>query len=60
MSSQDISIIIAALSALFSAISAAVNLWNTNTFRRQLKNTTIDACRAGSGNLHRTLSGVSA
>jgi len=31
MGSQEISIIIAACSALFSAISAGVNLWNTNT-----------------------------
>jgi len=59
MSSQDISIFIAACSALFSAISAGVNLWNTNTFRRQLKNTTIDACVAASGALkaavHKTI-----
>jgi hypothetical protein len=59
MSSQDISIIIAACSALFSAISAGVNLWNTSTFRRQLKNTTIDACVAASAALkaavHKTI-----
>jgi hypothetical protein len=59
MGSQEISIIIAACSALFSAISAGVNLWNTSTFRRQLKNTTIDSCVAASGALkaavHKTI-----
>jgi hypothetical protein len=34
-------------------------LWNTNTFRRQLENTTIDACVAASGALkaavHKTI-----
>jgi hypothetical protein len=51
MSSQEIATIIAALSAFFSAVSAGVNLWNTKTFRRQLKDTTTDACVAASGAL---------
>ncbi|MEH2550524.1 hypothetical protein V1283_007169 [Bradyrhizobium sp. AZCC 2262] len=44
MSLQTIAWIAAAVSAFFSAVSAAANWYNANTFRRQLKNTTIDAC----------------
>jgi hypothetical protein len=44
MSLQTLAFIAAAVSAFFSAVSAAANWYNTNTFHRQLKNTTIDAC----------------
>ena len=44
MSLQTLAWIAAAVSAFFSAVSAAANWYNANTFRRQLKNTTIDAC----------------
>jgi hypothetical protein len=43
MSLQTVAWIAAAVSAFFSAVSAAANWYNANTFRRQLKNTTIDA-----------------
>jgi hypothetical protein len=59
MSTQDVSVIIAAFSAVASAVSAIVNLWNTSNFRRQLQSTTIDACVAASGALkaavHKTI-----
>ena len=44
MTSQDIATIVAACSAFFSAVSAAANWYNSSTFYRQLRNTTIDAC----------------
>ena len=44
MSSQDIAVIIAACSALFSAISAAASWYSSSSFYRQLRNTTVDAC----------------
>jgi hypothetical protein len=44
MSLQTVAWVAAAVSAFFSAVSAAANWYNANTFRRQLKNTTIDAC----------------
>ena len=59
MTTQEIAAVIAAFSALFSAISAGVNLYNTKAFLRQLTNTTTDACVAASGALkaavHKTI-----
>jgi hypothetical protein len=51
MSLQTIAWIAAAVSAFFSAVSASANWYNANTFRRQLKNTTIDACVAAAAAL---------
>ena len=39
-----LAVIAAALSAVASAASASANWWNTTTFVRQLRNTTVDAC----------------
>ena len=44
MSPQDIGTTIAACAAFFSALSAAASWYNSSTFYRQLKNTTVDAC----------------
>jgi hypothetical protein len=41
-----ISAIAGSISAFCAAISAAINLFNTRTFLRQLQNSTIDACLA--------------
>jgi hypothetical protein len=51
MTTQEIAAVIAAFSALFSAISAGVNFYNTKAFLRQLASTTTDACLATSGAL---------
>lgn len=58
MSLQTIAWVAAAVSAFFSAVSAAANWYNANTFRRQLKNTTIDACVSASAALQAATSRV--
>src|SRR5262245_6374735 len=59
MDAPTVSAIAGSVSAFFAAISAFVNAYNTSTFRRQLKNTSIDACVAAGLGLkslvHRTI-----
>jgi len=59
MDAPTVSAIAGSVSAFFAAISALVNSYNTSTFRRQLKNTSIDACVAAGLGLkslvHRTI-----
>jgi hypothetical protein len=43
---QALAVYVAAVAAICSALSAAANLYNTGTFHRQLRNTTVDACVA--------------
>src|SRR5437879_5516317 len=56
---QALAVIVAAVAAIFSAVSAFANLYNTRSFHRQLRNTTVDACVAASDALkaavHKTL-----
>ncbi|HET7885649.1 MAG TPA: hypothetical protein VFL62_05425 [Bradyrhizobium sp.] len=56
---SEVATIISAASATASAISAAINFWNTRSFQRQQKSTTIDACVSASAALkaavHKTL-----
>src|SRR5262249_38766496 len=41
---QTVSAVAAAASAIFAAMSAQANLYNTRAYERQLRNSTIDAC----------------
>ena len=56
---QALAVYIAAVAAIFSALSAAANLYNTGAFYRQLRNTSVDACvtaaSALKASVHRTL-----
>jgi hypothetical protein len=59
MISPEVTAGISAVSAIASAISAGINYWNTRSFQRQQKSTTIDACVSASAALkaavHKTL-----
>ena len=59
MGNQEIATFVAAFAAVCSAISAAANWYNSSTFYRQLRNTTVDACVASSSALkaavHKTI-----
>jgi hypothetical protein len=56
---QALAVYVAAAAAIFSALSAAANWYNTGTFHRQLRNTTVDACVAAAAALkaavHKTM-----
>jgi hypothetical protein len=54
-----IAAIAGAVSAIFAAVSAAINLFGTYNFRRQLRNTGLDACLSAAiglkGAVHKTI-----
>ncbi len=56
---QAIAVYVAAAAAMFSAASAAANWYNTGTFYRQLRETTVDAFVAAAsalkGAVHKTM-----